>query len=157
MSAQRISQLTALLQGAGAGWILDEEPEARAQQILNEIDAVEQCYHRTFGRTLDPPLWEQLCTEARGLKPLIQSFASPMTTPIRTMIYCVLDGASIKSLRYVYDAEQKSELAVEIEYPSGERATFTSDDLWDAEVLRHLGLMKASGRPVVDGYYAFRD
>jgi hypothetical protein len=60
-------------------------------------------------------------------------------------------------VRYEYDARRRSELVVEVEFPSGEQGTFKSAELWDAEVLRHFGFMKMGGRPIIDGYYAFRD
>ena len=47
-------------------------------------------------------------------------------------------------------------LAVLAQLHVGHTSRFESDDLWDAEFLRHLGLLKVSGRPVIDGYYAFR-
>ena len=86
---------------------------------------------------------------------LVQTFASPMTAPIRAMVYCILDGAQVKAIRFD-SASGRAHLEVDVEYDSGEAATFTSDNLYDAEALRHFGLMKMGEAPVMDGYYAFR-
>ena len=75
---------------------------------------------------------------------------------MRTMIYCVLAGASIERVRFEYKSQQKSALEITVEFPTGLGATFTSNDIYDAEVLRHIGLMKLGEAPVIDGYYPFR-
>jgi hypothetical protein len=150
-------KLASLLQGAGVGWVLHEGQDERTHKILAEIEEVDRYYQEAFGQKLVPSLWEQMSAHSGNLKPLIQSFASPMTPPIRTMIYCVLSGASVRSVRYDYEAQRKSTLSVAVRLPSGKEHMFESDELWDAEVLRHFGFFKKGGRPIIDGYYAFRE
>jgi hypothetical protein len=120
---------------------------------MHEVDKL---FHETFGRPLDPPLADAILQDVTRFKPLVQTFASPMTTPIRTMVYCVLDSAQVKAIRFEYRFKALAHIEIDVEYDSGEEATFKSDNLWDAEVLRHFGLMKMGKAPVIDGYYAFR-
>ena len=44
-------------------------------------------------------------------------------------------------------------LEITLEYPTGMPSKFSSNDLFDAEVLKHFGMFKLDNRPVLDGYY----
>jgi hypothetical protein len=149
-------QLDRVLELSDVGWVLAEDRVERAQQILLEMRQVDLYFNETFGRPLEPPVANAILADVARLKPLVQTFASPMTTPIRTMVYCVLDGAQIKAIRFDYRFKARAHLEVDVEYESGENTTFTSDNVWDVEALRHFGLMKMGQAPVIDGYYAFR-
>jgi hypothetical protein len=72
------------------------------------------------------------------------------------MAFCVLEGADIIAVTLDYRVKEYSRLSVTVEYESGEKATFASEDVWDVEAIRHFGLMKLSGAPVIDGFYALR-
>ncbi len=151
-----LEQLRTIFGLCDVGWVFDMGAEERGRQILREMVEVDQAFAGTFGRPLDPPLERAIAADVTRFKPLVQAFASPMTAPIRTMIYCVLDGAQVIAVRYEYVHRQISHLTVSIEFDSGENATFESGELWDAEALRHFGLMKMGEKPVIDGYYAFK-
>jgi hypothetical protein len=149
-------QLRLIFEDSEVGWVFGEDATERAQQFLREMHDVDRYYNATFHRPLDPPLAEAILHDAARFKPLVQTFASPMTTPMRTMVYCVLDGAQVKAIQFEYRFKARARLEVAVEYDSGDKATFASDNLWDVEVLRHFGLMKMGDAPVIDGYYAFR-
>lgn len=142
------------------GWVFEgqgaEAASRRTQQILAEMNALGQKYADKVGR--DPPdLIERLIlSDVTRFKPLVQSFASPLTDETRAMIFCLLEGGHVKTIRFEYRRKQHARLEIEVETASGESVRFQSDELWDAEVLRHFGLAKLSGAPVIDGYYAFR-
>ncbi len=71
------------------------------------------------------------------------------------MIYCLLQGAQVRSLQVNYEYCHSATLRVEVEVTPGETLPFESTELWDFEALRHFGLMKMGNKPVVDGYYSF--
>lgn len=149
-------QLREVFEQCDVGWVFDENASERAKQILIEMHEADRVFNEKIGRPLDPPLAEAIPADVARLKALVQTFASPMTAPIRAMVYCILDGAQVKAIRFDYRFKARAHLEVDVEYDSGEAATFTSDNLYDAEALRHFGLMKMGEAPVMDGYYAFR-
>jgi hypothetical protein len=149
-------QLREVFRQCDVGWVFDEHASERAQQILKEMHETDRVFNEKIGRPLDPPLAQAIPTDVARLKPLVQTFASPMTAPIRAMVYCILDGAQIKAIRFEYQFKARAHLAVDVEYDSGVGATFESDNPFDAEALRHFGLMKMGEAPLIDGYYAFR-
>ncbi|HYO65530.1 MAG TPA: hypothetical protein VEU33_05560 [Archangium sp.] len=145
-----------LFDTAGVGWALKEGAETEARRYLQEIQAVQAEYERLLSEPLASPLFEQLVEESEALTPLIQAFASPTSASIRVMIYCILKGAEIRRVHYAYELERRSHLTIDVELSDGRSLRFESEDLWDAEVLRHFGMTKRGGRPILEGYYAFR-
>lgn len=157
MTQEEMNRVVSTFETAGVGQLFSEEREARVARALQDIAAVQAHYERKLSRPMQPSLLEQLEAEPSAFKPLIQAFASPMTLEMRTMIYCVLKGAAVEHVSYDYAAQSRSLLRVELELPSsGERVSFQSDEVWDYEVLRHFGTAKQGGRPLIDGYWAFR-
>jgi len=150
-----LAKLQSIFQACDVGWVFQEAAEERGQQILREMLDVDEWFAQAFSRPLEPPLEQAISGDTIRFKPLVQSFASPMTAPIRTMIFCVLGGAQVKAVQFDYDYCKRSVLRVSVELNSGEIATFESNEIWDFEALRHFGLMKMGNNPVIDGYYAF--
>lgn len=148
--------LRQVFDAAGVGWALRGDADAETRRYLQEMRAVEAEHERRLSEPMSPPLLDQLVEQGEALTPLIQAFASPLSAPIRLMIYCILRGAEIRRVHYDYEHKRRSHLAIEIELPNGQTQSFESDDLWDAEVLRHFGMAKRAERPILDGYYAFR-
>ncbi len=157
MTKEEMNRLVQTFEAAGVGWLFKDAREERIARLAQDIEAVQGHYEQKLSRQMQPSLLEQLEADTSAFKPLIQAFASPMTLEMRTMIYCVLKGAAVEHVSYDYSAQSRSSLRIELELPSsGERVSFQSDEVWDYEVLRHFGTAKKGGRPLIDGYWAFR-
>ena len=150
-----VDDLAAMVQAAGIAWWIESDREARLQQLVAEARAIDAILAHRFAGAASESVLDHMLREPVGLRPLIQSFGSPMSCTARALIYCILTGASIRAISYEYEAQAKSSLRVDVRARGGE-STFEMEDVWDFEVLRHLGTAKLSGRPLVDGYYAFR-
>lgn len=150
--------LEQVLRSAGVGWLLQEDKDRKLAQVAGEIS--EFCtylLHYNLVRTVD--ILSEAASEPNALRPLVQLFASPTSTPIRAMAYCILRGADIRAVSFEYTLDQAVTLRIELSglRDRGSSIAFDSDNLWDAEVLRTFGMMKRGGRPVLHGYYAFAD
>jgi len=139
-----------------AGWIFSQDSVETVAQMLAEISQVERYCAEQLHRPQGTPLQDRIMSDVDRYKPLVQTFALPMTTPMRAMVLCILEGAQVQRIGFDYSLKQRANIQVELEFESGEWASFSSADVWDAEVLRHFGLMKIDAAPVIDGYYAFR-
>lgn len=146
-------QLEDALRLAGVGWLLEEYREERLAAIVSDIASVSEEVSRRVGRRVD--VASELDSNRDDLMPLVQSFASPMSNSIRSLVYLLLRGGDLVALDFSYRERRKADLRATISFEAREHE-FSSDDLWDAEVLRHLGLMKMGDRPVIHGYFAFR-
>jgi hypothetical protein len=148
--------LAGLLEQSGVGWLLAESRDIRLEQIGREIDETAQ----EIARRLPLPgldLLAEIRADPRGLEPLIQLFASPTSTEMRAMVYCVLRGMEISAIEFAYQIKSTVSLRVELEHNvTGEKLTFCSAVVWDAEILRHIGIMTIGKQPLLHGFYAFR-
>lgn len=75
---------------------------------------------------------------------------------MRAMAYCVLRGMDIAEVEFAYKLKRTVRLVIVLENPTtGQELRFESSAIWDAEVLRHVGITTLGKRPVLHGYYAF--
>jgi hypothetical protein len=150
------AEVATAFQKSGCAWIL---ADAHKDQILaraaQEIDEFITAYARRFHVTPAPfSLLEDNPTKAAAF---FQSFTGPPhSLDIRLLIWHLLAGAEIVSVSFTYQRQGKTTLVIETETSSGEQATFTSQDLWDFRLFRHIGLLGIDERPILDGYYALR-
>jgi hypothetical protein len=143
---------------AGVGWVFDnaDPNHAIAARVLEEMRAVERQYDDSVGEHSTTGLVARITADVARYAPLVQTFATPMSVTMRTMVLCVLEGAQVRAINFAYELNKRARIEVRLELESGRQVDFVSDALWDAEVLRHFGLMQAGDAPVIDGYYAFR-
>ena len=98
----------------------------------------------------------EMMNEQLALKPLVQMFASPTSRTMRAMVYCVLRGMEIVAIDFSYRLKQTVTLTVSVRRDAGgKEIAFSSDLVWDAEILRHLGIMMMGKKPILHGFYAF--
>ena len=72
------------------------------------------------------------------------------------MAYCVLRGMDIGRVDFSYELKNTVSLVVILMEPvTGQEHSFSSSLVWDVELLRHMGIMALSGKPVLHGFYAF--
>jgi len=146
--------LRTVLEAAGVGWLVpDDDADDVAARVLQEIAELEDYLRDRLG--VDTELLADFDRDER-LAAVVQTFASPMTTAMRAMAYAVVTGGRVETLDVRYRYGREVALRVEVAMPEGGSLEFASDELWDFQALRHFGLLKAGGRPVIDGFYATR-
>ena len=140
----------------GSGWILDDPQRDRILAgVAREIDEFVASYRQRFHDTPQPfDLVERNVTKATAF---FQAFVGPPhSIEVRMMIWRVLVGADIVSVRFDYTRGAPPQLAIVTATPYGERDEFRSDNLWDFRVMRHIGILGVDGQAILDGYYALR-
>jgi hypothetical protein len=154
-NAHDFNKLADLLQTCGVGWLLTESRDERLRQIRSEIDALSaELKSRLAPMSVDA--FQEMLNEQASLKPLVQMFASPTTTEMRAMVYCVLRGMDIAEVEFAYKLKSSVRLSIVLDDPTtGQDLRFESTLIWDAEVLRHMGIMTLGKKPVLHGFYAF--
>lgn len=84
----------------------------------------------------------------------LQTFALTVSDEIRAMVYFItMEDADIVELKMDYVSQKSFLLKVKLELKSGKKIDFSSDSIWDAEVVRHFGVMMMSGKPIFTGYF----
>jgi hypothetical protein len=156
MPTTDIDALATVLEQSGVGLLLNQDRLGRLNQIAQEVhEASQEIASRIGSPGFD--LLGEMQHDTSALKPLIQLFASPTSKEMRAMVYCVLRGMEIKTIDFSYRFKSAVSLSVKLEHNvTGEPLVFLSDVVWDAEILRHIGIMTMGQRPVLHGFYAFR-
>lgn len=145
-----------LFADAGIAWAADSFSQDDWRPLIEEIQATEAELRPLGARWFSGDLAREMEEDPEGLRPILQSFASPMTSRMRALAYLLVRGARLLSLRFEYQFREQAMLEARVDLGGDSPEVFRSEELWDAEVLRHLGLLKISGAPVMEGYYAFQ-
>ena len=73
------------------------------------------------------------------------------------MAWRIIQGMEVKEVRIDYRRQQTFDVTVILESPYGEEdAPYTSTDISDFTLFRHIGVLDVGGRPVFDGFYPLR-
>lgn len=155
MHEQDLNALAGILELSGVGWLLNEDRETRLRQLASEMTDLSAELNQRLAPTKVDALGEML-REPAALRPLVQMFASPTSRTMRAMVYCVLRGMEIMAIDFSYRLKQTASLTVSLRNDiTGQDMEFRSDLVWDAEILRHLGIMTMGKKPILHGFYAF--
>ncbi len=148
-----------LLTGARVGWLLDSNAECLPElfgRLEEELADVDQLLRNRLNDKA-PDIVAMLCgRHVDEIAPFIQTFASPMSAPIRAAALLLVLGHSVIELDMTYQDRSSFHLRLVVGEEDGTSHEFTSASIWDGEAVRHIGLMKLGDQPVMHGYYSFR-
>ena len=162
MSDTRTDPLEQIIRASGEGWLIDwYAPKEQALPNLRQILAAANAQGRARLGASAPPLTpESLVAEhARNphkVRAFLQVIGSVATPDLLVMVWRILQGMNIAEVRLEYASQQAFQMAVRLtsSYEDGaEDEVYESEDINDAVILRHLGIMKMNGAPVFDGFY----
>jgi hypothetical protein len=150
-----------IIRDAGQGWLIDwYAPKDQALPKLREILATANARGRARlggnAPTLTP---ESLAAEYKRnphkVSAFLQVVGSVHTPDILVMVWRILQGMNIAELRLDYASEDTFRMTVRLRspYEDGDDETYESEDIDDAVILRHLGVMKMDDKPIFDGFY----
>ncbi len=151
MSDSRGQELSDLLKDAGLGWLVKDVQNADG--LLQVIDAASAVYAARFASAEN--LWDACKAAPEVMRAFLQALAAGVSPPLLAMVARILlHDAWVMKVDFAFASHRDIALHVEIEDLEGGRQSFHSREVWDAEVLRHFGLMKVGDKPVIHGYYA---
>jgi hypothetical protein len=165
MSTSSISlpSLEETIRKSGEGWLLDssaprEMPMDRIRRALLDVDkrATERL-GASAPKISDATLVEEYQRNPRLVRGFFQALGGTRTPEMLLMVWRIIQGMEIKDVRIAYRRQQTFEVTVILESPYGEEdAPYTSSDINDFSLFRHIGILEICGRPVFDGFYALR-
>ena len=86
-------------------------------------------------------------------KAFVQALGTTQNPDMLVMTWRILMGMSIASVTMDYTLSSHFSLGVVLESPYGESEEYHSDNIDDAALLHHFGIMKMDGKPMFDGFY----
>lgn len=154
-------KLQQLLEGAGVGWAVSgrsDDAFTLVERDIQELDGfldAKKRVSRTLRHYAPKGLFHYILANSQKMKPLIQTLVAPLSTEIRAMVFFLLTGSKVAEVSYRFKRLKRSALKITVTLPDGIDMSFSSREIWDCDVLRHFGLMKANDAPVIEGYHSF--
>ena len=157
------STLEETIRQSGEGWLLDSFPqqENEMERIRRTLDAVSRLAKNRLGGAA-PDISERAIIEEFRRNPhrvrgFFQALGGTRTPEMLLMVWRIMQGMEIKNLQVSYRRQQEFAMTVVLESPYGvEDDHYTSNNINDFTLFRHIGVLEISGRPVLDGFYALR-
>lgn len=163
MSTLEAHSLEEAIRQAGEGWLIDlYTPRADAvSHLLRTLEAVGALARERLGGDA-PDFSERVIVAEFQRRPaqvrgFFQVLGGGRTPEMLLMVWRVIQGMEIKSIQLAYEHRQSFEVTVILESRyGGEDAPYRSTNINDFALLRHIGVLEVSGRPVFDGFYPLR-
>lgn len=133
--------------------------DAITAKLNTEVEHVQSHINRRIDSGTPPvrlePLFKDIAMHTSDHKAFLQTFALPVSDEIRAMVYFItMENADIKELKMEYIRQTSFLLKIKLELESGKNIDFKSDNFWDAEIVRRLGVMMMNGKPLFTGYFS---
>jgi plasmid stabilization system protein ParE len=160
MNADKPDSLEAVIRDAGEGWIVDwfEPPSAAVKYLQDLLGRANERICERFGSGEEPITDAHIVREYRRsphkIHAFIQALGATRSPDMLVMVWRILHGVQISSVNLNYRFENEFHLKVILGSREDSFEEYESNDIDDASLLRHFGIMKMSDRPIFDGFYA---
>lgn len=148
---------------AGEGWLIDTfSPSDRAIDHIRQTieDVRQEAMNRFQGNTPDlteDSLVQDYCRRPQQVRGFFQALGGTRTPEMLLMVWRIIQGMEIKNVSISYQRQQSFAVKVILVSPYGEEdPPYTSNNINDFALFRHIGLSEIGTRPVMDGFYAMR-
>lgn len=162
MSTLQAQTLEEAIREAGEGWLIDRSssPAEAVTRLLRTLKDVGNLARERLGGEA-PDFSESAIVAEFQRRPaqvrgFFQALGGYRTPEMLLMVWRVIQGMEIKRIDLSYERQQSYELSVVLETPCGDEEPYRSTNASDFALLRHIGIMEVSGRPVFDGFYPLR-
>jgi hypothetical protein len=163
VKAKSPDSLEAVIRDAGEDWLIDWfSPRSGAVAALQQrLQQVSQESRKRFGENGpnfdDAALVAEFKRAPQIVRAFLQALGESDSPDMLLMVWRILQGMEVREIELAYRLQEHFHLRVTLVSPYEEPPEhYESDDIDDAALLRHLGIMKMDGQPVFDGFYAIR-
>jgi hypothetical protein len=163
MSASNPSALEQTIRQAGEGWLIDgfAPPEKALEHLRQTLASVDRRARELLNGNApdfsEAAIANEFAIHPQEVRAFFQALGGSRTPDMLLMVWRVLQGMEIHRIELGYVRQNEFRLQVELESPYGEAPeTYTSTNVNDFTLLRHIGVHEIGGRPVFDGFYALK-
>jgi hypothetical protein len=151
--------LEQLIRATGQDWIIDfPGPKEEAIRHLNK--AMEAATTEAQRRRLAISLTEESLIGMYESHPyqvnaFLQAIGATSNPDMLIMVWRIMQGMTVAKVEMSYLAKESFHLRVVLSSPYGEPdEAYESENINDASLLRHFGIMTMDNKPLFDGFYA---
>jgi hypothetical protein len=161
MNSATTDPFETMIRDAGEAWLFDWfSPDSAAFPYLRDrLVRADSRARERFGDNAPRLTPDALIEEYKHNPHKVRAFLQvldPLSPDMLVMVWRILHGMSVAAISMEYEAERKFSLSVRLCSSDDDRQPeeYSTSEIYDAIVLRHLGVMKTNGRPLFDGFYA---
>jgi hypothetical protein len=163
MSTSSPSTLQEAIQQSGEAWLLGWfAPREEAMDYIRQTLAmVGQRAKERLGKNApeitEAALLEEYRRNPQRLRGFLQVLGGSRTPDMLLMAWRILQGMEVKDVQISYRRQEIFSMTVILESPDGEEdAPYSSENIQDFTLFRHIGISTIGGRPVFEGFYGLR-
>ncbi|HRX87126.1 MAG TPA: hypothetical protein P5572_19035 [Phycisphaerae bacterium] len=163
MSSQQPDRFEEIIRNAGESWLIDSfaSRDQALSHLRKRLTEVQACAASRGGsapasRIDEHVLIATYTTNRERVRAFLQALGTVSTPEMLLMVWRIQEGWAIASASMEYVQEQNFQLCVQLAWPDRNLGPedYKSNDIDDAALLRHLGILKIDDKPVLDGFYA---
>lgn len=160
MSTNPPTNLEEAIRQSGEGWLIDwfSPPSEAMNHILRILSEVDQRAIARLGGNAPTVSDSSLLTEYKRnpqkVKGFFQALGAARDPEMLLMAWRIIQGMEIKTIELSYFRQKSFDVRVVLESPDGEEdEVYTSKNINDFKLFRHIGILEIDARPVFDGFY----
>lgn len=157
MTTRAMTNLECVLRECDLGWVLDwfDSQEQALDGLRSTLEQAAVVYreqhHDDFVDEEELPAAYR--RDSEKIRAFLQALVATRTPDMLVMVWRVLQGLDIHRVEMNYCSGEAFMLRIVLRSPADEEETYESNDVDDAALLRHFGITKMYGRPLLAGYY----
>jgi hypothetical protein len=162
MSQQPVEILERLLRDNGLGWMWGPHRDQVVPAFVEQLNKVSIEYRNRIQQdvSFSPEVLEtEAARNPHKVRAFLQAFAAPCSTHMLVMVWRILQGLKIWGITMTYTEEKEFSLTVTLARPENGQDTpevYQSENIFDAILLRHLGVCETNDGPLFLGFNALR-
>ncbi len=159
MTDHETKDLEAIIRDLREGWLIDlfSPPSEAMSHIRRRLAEANQYAQERYGNTApelsEPAILEEYGRNPQRVRGILQILGASCTPEILVLVWRLIQGSTIQTIEVHYGRQSTFRMRVVLD---GEDKPYTSEDINDFKVLRHVGIMKVGDAPVFDGFYPLR-
>jgi len=136
-------------------WLKPEKARSYFATLLERVgERAQQIVPHSNLKFTEENLLREYQRSPHKVRAFIQALTESDSPDMLLMAWRVLQGMEIERVELNYILSQRFAIRVTLRSPYGdEPEIYTSDDIDDAALIRHFGIMKMDEKPVFDGFY----
>ena len=161
MSPPLASTLEEAIRYCGEGWLIDAtlNPDSGIGHFRQLLGKVQNLADERLGQNAlnlsEATLVAEYRRNPQKVRGFFQALGLSSTPEMLLMVWRILQGMDIKTVELQYARQDSFRLGVILESPYGEEdAPYSSDNISDFALFRHIGILEIGDQPVFDGFYA---
>lgn len=150
--------LERLLRANNLGSVIDKYGSAQGRLLHSLLVMLDKVAHANSTEPMSfapEALEKEHVRNPHKIRTFLQAMRMTKSAEMLAMVWRVLQGSSIREVRMTYEKRKRFELLVVLSDAANEEGasrTYSSNDVFDLRLLRHLSIATVAGQPSLNGF-----